>query len=251
LKTPFGHIQNIHIIGIGGIGMSSIAEFLLSEGFRVSGSDARSSTITLNLEKKGIQFFQGHHAKNITNIDLVVHSSAVPPDNPEIIEARNRTIPVIKRPVLLHEIVKMKRFSMGVAGTHGKTSTSSMLLSVLSEAGLDPTAIIGGIDKELHSNSRIGKGPYLIIEADEYDRTFLSLEPSMGIVTSIDTDHLDIYRDIQDIKDSFLQYCNAIPFWGRLLVCIDDPHVHAGLNGMVEERRMHRLAHDVVAAEGK
>lgn len=225
MKLPFGHIQTIHIIGIGGIGMSSIAEFLLSEGLKISGSDARSSEITRRLEKKGIRFCEGHRAENIEQVDLVVHSSAVPRDNPEILEAHKQNIPVIKRPALLREIVKMKRFSMGVAGTHGKTSTSSMLLTVLMEAGLDPTAIIGGIDKSLHSNARTGKGPYMVIEADEYDRTFLALEPSMGIVTSIETDHLDIYRDLEDIRTSFLQYCNAIPFWGRLFVCVDDPQV--------------------------
>ncbi|BFN36712.1 UDP-N-acetylmuramate--L-alanine ligase [Fidelibacter multiformis] len=225
MKTLFGHIERIHIIGIGGIGMSSIAEYLVSRGFKISGSDASASSITTHLKNKGIDVYTGHSAQNIHNAQLLVHSSAVPMDNPEIQEAKKRHLPVIKRPALLREILKMNHFSIGVAGTHGKTSTSSMLVSVLTQANLDPTAIIGGIDKGSHSNSRIGKSPWLVIEADEYDRTFLSLEPAMGIVTSIDSDHLDIYRDLQDIREAFLQYCNAIPFWGMLAVCLDDPNI--------------------------
>ena len=205
--------------------MSSIAEFLLSEGMIVSGSDAQESTVTRHLQVLGISFYKGHSAKNVQDADLLVFSSAVQQDNPEIIEARKRGIPVIKRPVLLREIVKLRHYSIGVAGTHGKTSTSSLLASVLCSANLDPTLIVGGIDKNLQSNSRTGSGPYLVIEADEYDRTFLSLEPAMGIVTSVDVDHLDIYRDLDDIRDAFLQYCNAIPFWGQLLVCRDDPGI--------------------------
>ncbi len=225
MKNLFGHIKTIHIVGIGGIGMSSIAEFLLKEGLAVSGSDARESSITKHLQSLGITFYKGHSAKNIQKADLIVHSSAVKPDNPEILEANLRTIPVIKRPALLREIVKLRHYSIGVAGTHGKTSTSSLLASVLCSADLDPTLIVGGIDKNLQSNSRTGSGPWLVIEADEYDRTFLSLEPAMGIVTSIDVDHLDIYKDLNDIQDAFLQYCNAIPFWGQLLVCSDDPGI--------------------------
>ncbi len=225
MKTPFGHIETIHIIGIGGIGMSSIAEFLLSLGLKISGSDAASSPITTHLKEKGVRICIGHEAQNIQDARLIVHSSAVPPDNPEIAEAKRRNIPVIKRPAMLREIVKLKHFSIGVAGTHGKTSTSSMLVSLLIQAGLDPTAIIGGIDKGSHSNSRIGNSPWLVIEADEYDRTFLTLEPAMGIVTSIDTDHLDIYRNLQDIREAFLQFCNAIPFWGRVIICLDDPNI--------------------------
>ncbi|HAE86540.1 TPA: UDP-N-acetylmuramate--L-alanine ligase, partial [Candidatus Marinimicrobia bacterium] len=225
MKTLFGHIERIHIIGIGGIGMSSIAEYLVSQGFKISGSDASASPITARLKEKGIDVYTGHSAQNIHNAQLLVHSSAVPKDNPEIQEAKKRHLPVIKRPALLREILKMNHFSVGVAGTHGKTSTSSMFVSVLTQATLDPTAIIGGIDKGSHSNSRIGKSPWLVIEADEYDRTFLSLEPAMGIVTSIDSDHLDIYRDLQDIREAFLQYCNAIPFWGMLTVCLDNPNI--------------------------
>jgi len=225
LKTLFGHIERIHIIGIGGIGMSSIAEFLVSRGFKISGSDTNASPITARLKDKGIDVYTGHSAQNIQNAQLVVYSSAVPKDNPEIEEAKKRHLPVIKRPALLREILKLNHLSVGVAGTHGKTSTSSMLVSVLTRAGLDPTAIIGGIDKGSHSNSRIGKSSWLVIEADEYDRTFLALEPAMGIVTSIDSDHLDIYRDLQDIRDAFLQYCNAIPFWGKVILCLDDPNI--------------------------
>jgi len=225
LKNLFGHIKKIHIIGIGGIGMSSIAEFLVSEGLIISGSDAQESPVTKHLQTLGIRFFKGHSAENVHNADLLVYSSAVKKDNPEIIEAQRHNIPVIKRPAILREIVKLCHYSVGVAGTHGKTSTSSLMASVLCSANLDPTLIVGGIDKNLKSNSRTGSGPYLVIEADEYDRTFLSLEPAMGIVTSIDTDHLDIYRDLDDILDAFLQYCNAIPFWGQLLVCGDDPGI--------------------------
>lgn len=225
MKTLFGHLEKIHIIGIGGIGMSSIAEFLHALGFKLSGSDIAFSPITAHLQAMGIRVSIGHAPQNIQDAQLIVYSSAVKADNPELLEAIKRKIPVIKRPTMLREIVKLKHFSVGVAGTHGKTSTSSMLVSVLTEAHCDPTAIIGGIDKVHHSNSRIGNTPWLVLEADEYDRTFLYLEPAMGIVTSIDSDHLDIYKDINDIKEAFLQFCNCIPFWGCLVVCLDNPHI--------------------------
>ena len=216
------------MVGIGGIGMSSIAEVLLARGFRVTGSDARKSEVTDRLESLGAVVFEGHAAAQIEGADVVVYSSAVKPgENPETVEAQRRRIPLIPRAVMLGELMRMKH-GIGIAGTHGKTTTTSMVGLVASEAGFDPTIIVGGkVAVFGGSNAVAGEGDLIIIEADEYDRTFLRLTPVLAVVTSIEADHLDIYKDLDDIKGAFTQYASSVPFFGAAIVCLDDPNVQA------------------------
>ncbi len=211
----------MHFIGIGGIGMSGIAEILINLGYEVSGSDLKSSEQTRRLESLGAKVFVGHFPSNITDYHVVVTSSAIDPTNPEIIEARKRNIPIIHRSEMLAELVRLKH-GIGVAGTHGKTTTSSMLASVLSDGGMNPTAIIGGKVFNFGSNARVGEGQYIVFEADESDGSFLKLLPSIAIVTNIDADHLDHYKYFEGLKDAFLQYINNIPFYGYSVLCTDD-----------------------------
>ncbi|MGD9489231.1 MAG: UDP-N-acetylmuramate--L-alanine ligase [Calditrichaceae bacterium] len=213
--------KRIHFVGIGGIGMSGIAEILLELGHRVSGSDQQLSALTDYLEQKGAVIYNGHSAENLKEVDLVVYTSAVKKDNPEISEAKRRGIPLIRRAEMLGQLMSMK-FGIAVAGTHGKTTTTSMAGHVLIEAGLDPTVVVGGRLKNLHTNARLGQGKYMVTEADEYDRSFLALYPRIAIITNLEADHLDIYSDINDLEKTFLRFANQVPFDGSVIACDDD-----------------------------
>ncbi|HRX16536.1 MAG TPA: UDP-N-acetylmuramate--L-alanine ligase [Spirochaetota bacterium] len=220
----FRNKNKMHFIGIGGVGMSGIAEILINLGYTVTGSDLRESEITAHLKKAGAEVFVGHYASNVTDQNVVITSTAIDPLNPEIIEARKRSIPIIHRSEMLAELVRLKH-GIGVAGTHGKTTTSSMLSSVLWSCGVNPTSIIGGKVLNFGSNARKGEGDYIVFEADESDGSFLKLLPTIGVVTNIDADHLDYYKYFEGLKDAFLQYINHVPFYGYAVVCIDDPAV--------------------------
>lgn len=223
------------MVGIGGIGMSSIAEVLLNRGYIITGSDIKKSDVTEHLEKHGAVVYEGHAAKHIGNADVVVYSSAIKPhQNPETQEAERQRIPLIPRSVMLGELMRMK-FGVGIAGTHGKTTTTSMTGLIVSEGDFDPTIIVGGKVSVFGSNAVAGEGDIIIIEADEYDRTFLRLTPSLAVITSIEEDHLDIYSDLEDIKSAFLQFANSVPFFGAAIVCLDDPVVQ-NLVGDIERR---------------
>ena len=217
-------VRKLHFVGIGGAGMSGIAEVLHANGFVVSGSDTGESAVIDYLKGLGIRVFSKHEASNVEDTDLVVYSSAVPHDNPELVEARNRRIPVIRRAEMLGELMRMK-YTLSIAGTHGKTTTTSIVGQIWEDAGLDPTIIVGGVVKGKGSGAKVGKGDYLIAESDEFDRSFLSMMPSSAIITNIDADHLDTYENIEDIKDAFVQFANKIPFYGQVIVCLDDPNV--------------------------
>ncbi len=216
------------MVGIGGIGMSSIAQVLLARGFRVTGSDAKKSEVTDGLEALGATVFEGHHADHMGGADVVVYSSAVKRDeNPETLEALRRRLPLIERSIMLAELMRMK-YGVGIAGTHGKTTTTSMTGLVCAEAGFDPTVIVGGkVAAFGSSNAVAGEGDVIVIEADEYDRTFLRLTPVFAVVTNIEADHLDIYEDLDDIRDAFTQYVRSVPFFGAAIVCLDDPGVQS------------------------
>ena len=215
----------IHFVGIGGIGMSGIAELLLNLGYRVSGSDLRSSEITERLSSLGASIRLGHAAENVPpDGHVVVFSSAVRADNPEVLEAQQRKIPVIPRAEMLAELMRMK-YGIAIAGTHGKTTTTSMVATVLAAAGWDPTAVIGGKLNNLGSNAKLGQGDFLVAEADESDGSFLKLSPTVAVVTNIDAEHLDFYSGIGQIKETFLSFINKIPFYGFAVLCIDHPNV--------------------------
>jgi UDP-N-acetylmuramate--alanine ligase len=220
----FSSIKKLHFIGIGGIGMSGIAEILLDQGFAVSGSDRTRSEVTERLEQLGAAVFEGHRAENIAaDVDTVVYSSAVAPDNPELLEAQRRKIPVVRRAEMLAEMMRLK-YGIGVAGTHGKTTTTSMISLVLMEGGLDPTVIVGGKLSGLGgTNARLGKGEFIVVEADEFDRSFLSITPTIAVLTTLETDHLDCYRDLEDIKGAFIQFANKVPFYGFIVLSLDEP----------------------------
>lgn len=219
------NIKTVHFIGIGGIGMSGIAEILLSMGHRVSGSDRARSEITAYLEERGAVIYEGHRAEYLGNPDFVVYSSAIPADNPEMREAEHRHIPRIRRAEMLGQLMN-RYFGIGVAGTHGKTTTTSMLGDILIAAQKDPTLIIGGRIKSLMTNARLGKGELLLAEADEYDRSFLALNPRLAVITSLESDHLDIYDGLEDIKDTFVRFARRLPFDGLLVVNGDDPNLN-------------------------
>ena len=221
-----GRTKKIHFVGIGGIGMSGIAELLLNQGFKVSGSDLALSKITEHLTEKGAIISQGHNANTIKNADVVVKSSAVKNDNPEIVFALSQKIPVIRRAEMLSEIMRMS-YGIGIAGTHGKTSTTSMVGSVLSAASLDPTVIVGGIVKNYGSNNLLGSGKYIVVEADEFDRSFLTLSPIIAGITNIEADHLDCYQNLDGVKDAFIEYANKVPFFGSVIACLDDHGVQS------------------------
>lgn len=213
------------MVGIGGIGMSSIAEVLLDRGYKVTGSDLKKSDVTDHLETLGAVIHEGHAAAHVAAADVVVYSSAVKAaQNPETLEALQRRIPLIPRAEMLGELMRMK-FGIGIAGTHGKTTTTSMTGLVVSQGGFDPTIIVGGKVTVFGSNAVSGEGDIIIIEADEYDRTFLRLTPSLAVITSIEAEHLDIYEDLDDIKAAFVQFANSVPFFGAAIVCLDDPVV--------------------------
>ncbi len=223
-----GRTKRIHFVGIGGIGMSGIAEFLLNQGLEISGSDMKKSDLTKHLEDRGIKVVEGHDPNLVHDVDVVVKSSAVKDDNPEVAAAKALKIPVIRRAEMLAEITRMS-FSIGISGTHGKTTTTSMAGMILEAAGLDPTIIVGGKVKNFGSNNVMGSGKYIIVEADEYDHSFLSLTPIIAGITNIDTDHLDCYRNLDDIKKAFIEYANKVPFFGSVIACLDDSGVQSVL----------------------
>ncbi len=227
--------QHIHFVGIGGIGMSGIAELLANLGYRVSGSDLRGSEITRRLAGLGCAVHEGHHGDWIAGADVVVVSSAVRPDNPEVVAAREALVPVIPRAEMLAELMRLKKYGIAIAGSHGKTTTTSMVGCVLAEAGLDPTVVIGGKVNSLGTNAKLGQGEFLVAEADESDGSFLKLSPVLEVVTNIDLEHLDHYRDIEEIKEAFLRFIDKIPFYGAAIVCLDDPNI-AELLPAIERR---------------
>src|SRR5690242_3066630 len=217
----FAKIQRIHFVGIGGIGMSGIAEVLLTLGFKVSGSDLKRSSVTDRLSNLGAITFEGHRAENITSAEVVVTSSAIAKDNPEVVAARERHIPVIQRAEMLAELMRLK-YGIAIAGMHGKTTTTSMVAAVLASGGLDPTVVVGGRVDAMGSNARLGKSQYLVAEADESDRSFLKLAPIISIVTNIDREHMDCYRDMDDVEQAFVDFMNRVPFYGAVIACHDD-----------------------------
>jgi UDP-N-acetylmuramate--alanine ligase len=228
--------QPVHFTGIGGIGMSGLAEVLLEMGYRVSGSDLRLSPVTERLERLGAVVHQGHAPENVAGANALVVSSAVRPDNPEVAEARRRGIPVIPRGELLAELMRLK-FGIAIAGSHGKTTTTSMVAAILLHAGLDPTVVVGGLSAAMRgSNARVGKSEYLVVESDESDGSFLKLAPILAAVTNIDREHLDHYRDLGDILRAFTAFVNKVPFYGAAILCLDDENVQRMLPGV--ERRV-------------
>jgi UDP-N-acetylmuramate--alanine ligase len=226
--TMFAPSQRVHFIGIGGIGMSGIAEILLTMGYPVSGSDLRSSTVTDRLQSLGATIFVGHAATNAAASDVVVTSSAVARDNPEVLEARSRKIPVIQRAEMLAELMRLK-YGIAIAGMHGKTTTTSMVAAVLAGGGLDPTVVVGGRVDALGSNARLGRSQYLVAEADESDRSFLKLSPILAVVTNLDREHMDTYADMNDVEGAFVEFIDSIPFYGAVTACIDNPMLRAVL----------------------
>ena len=233
----FRPFQHIHFVGIGGIGMSGIAEVLANLGFRVSGSDQKKSEVTAHLEELKVEVTEGHDAANVGDAHVVVRSTAVRDDNPEIIEARRRSIPVIPRAEMLAELMRMKPYTVAVAGSHGKTTTTSMVATILGIAGLDPTFVVGGIVRSYRANARLGKSELMVVEADESDRSFLMLDPMIAVVTNIDREHMDYYHDMEDVRKCFADFVNKVPFYGAAVLCLDDPHVQAVIP-KVERRRI-------------
>ena len=216
-----GRTKRVHFVGVGGIGMSGIAEVLINLGFDVSGSDMKSTDITARLQSMGAAIFAGHAGGNIAGADVVVYSSAVTPDNPELVEARRQGIPTIPRGEMLAELLRLK-YAVTVAGAHGKTSTTSLIAAVMAQGGLDPTVIVGGKVRALSSNARLGGSRYVVAEADESDGQFVNLPSSIAIITNIDLEHLDFYPDLAAIEEAFVEYANRVPFYGAVIMCADD-----------------------------
>ena len=221
-----GKTRRVHFIGIGGSGMSGIAELLANLGYAVTGSDQKRSSVTDRLSELGIVVAEGHAAHQVGDADVVVVSSAVKPTNPEVAEAVRRRIPVIPRAEMLAELMRL-RYSIAVAGAHGKTTTTSMIALVLERAGLDPTAVIGGRLSAFGSNARLGRGELMVVEADESDRSFLKLFPTMAVVTNIDHEHLDSYGGFDDLQQAFVDFANKVPFYGAVIACADDRYLAA------------------------
>jgi UDP-N-acetylmuramate--alanine ligase len=218
----FAKIQRIHFVGIGGIGMSGIAEIMLNLGYTISGSDLKISPLTEGLRALGATISEGHAPQNVAGADVVVISSAIQPNNLEVVEARNLHIPVIQRAEMLAELMRLK-YGIAIAGMHGKTTTTSMVAAVLAAGGLDPTVVVGGRVDAIGSNARLGRSQYLVAEADESDRSFLKLSPILAIVTNIDREHMDCYRNMHDVKRAFLDFMDRVPFYGMVVACNDDP----------------------------
>ncbi|HEY2433674.1 MAG TPA: UDP-N-acetylmuramate--L-alanine ligase [Vicinamibacterales bacterium] len=227
-----GRTRRIHFVGVGGIGMSGIAELLANLGYEVSGSDAKNSEITDRLAHLGVRIAKGHAAANVGRADVVVVSSAIQPGNPEVEEASRRGIPVIPRAEMLAELMRL-RYGIAVAGAHGKTTTTSMVAVVLERAGLDPTAVIGGRLSAFGSNARLGKGEYMVVEADESDRSFLKLTPSIAVMTNIDREHMESYGTWEALQQAFVDFANRVPFYGSVVACVDDAAVAALLPRLV------------------
>jgi UDP-N-acetylmuramate--alanine ligase len=228
-------IGPIHFVGIGGIGMSGIAEVLCNLGYTVQGSDASESANVNRLREKGIAVTVGHKAENVSGADVLVVSTAIKRDNPELLAARAQRIPVVRRAEMLAELMRLK-YGIAVAGTHGKTTTTSLVGTLLTDAGLDPTVIVGGRLRLLGTGARLGRSDYLVAEADEYDRSFLRLTPVIAVITNIDRDHLDTYGTLEAIQDAFVEFGNRVPFFGRLIVCLDDANVQKVLPRMADRR---------------
>jgi UDP-N-acetylmuramate--alanine ligase len=220
----FKKYQQIHFVGIGGVGMSGIAEVLLNLGYRVTGSDARRGETVERLERLGAKVFTGHQPFHVEGAHVVVYSSAVAPDNVEVQVARQRGIPVIARAEMLAELMRLK-YGIAIAGTHGKTTTTSIVAAVLGAAGLDPTVVVGGRVHGLGTNARLGQGEFLVAEADESDGSFLKLSPTIAVVTTVDAEHLDHYPDLDAIRRAFLEFVNKVPFYGAAVVCLDEPNI--------------------------
>ena len=235
----FAKIQNIHFVGIGGIGMSGIAEVLLNLGYGISGSDLKASALTQRLASLGATIFEGHRAQHVASAEVVVTSSAISHDNPEVAEARRRHIPVIQRAEMLAELMRLK-YGIAIAGMHGKTTTTSMVAAVLAGGGLDPTVVVGGRVGAMGSNARLGKSRYLVAEADESDRSFLKLSPIISVVTNLDREHMDTYRNMRDVRRTFVEFMNRVPFYGTVVACYDDLML----------RRLLRLVHRRVVTYG-
>ncbi len=236
-----GRIKNIHFVGIGGSGMSGIAEVLLNMGYRVTGSDLKSTRVTERLSSLGAVVYEGHRGENIKDADCVVYSSAVRMSNPELTEARSRGIPIIPRAEMLSELMRMK-YGIAIAGTHGKTTTTSMVASILSVAGLDPTVVIGGRLLSTGSNARLGSGEFLVAEADESDGTFLKLTPVLAVVTSIDREHMEHYRDMEEVKKAYAEFTNTVPFYGCTLLYFDHPLIQEILPQVKRRYRTYGLS---------
>jgi UDP-N-acetylmuramate--alanine ligase len=226
MMVSFRNFQRIHLVGIGGIGMSGIAEVLLTLGYSVSGSDTKPSTTTERLQDLGAVVYEGHKASNVEGAHVVVISSAVKADNPEVKEAHKRKIPVIPRAEMLAELMRLK-YGIAVGGAHGKTTTTSMVASILTAAHLDPTFVIGGKVNQSGTTARLGRGEYFVVEADESDRSFLLFAPVVAVVTTIDREHLDQYTSLEDIQNAFVDFVNRVPFYGAAILCLDEPNVQA------------------------
>ena len=220
-------VKKVHFVGIGGAGMSGIAEVMLTQGFQVSGSDLGSNAATRRLESLGARVIQGHGAENIQDADVVVVSTAVKPDNAEVVAARERHIPIVPRAMMLAELMRLKQ-GIAVAGTHGKTTTTSLIASILAEAKMDPTFVIGGRLEAAGANARLGSGEYIVVEADESDASFLYLQPVLAVITNIDADHMETYgHDFEKLKSAFVDFVGHLPFYGLAVLCSDDAHVNA------------------------
>ena len=239
-----GRTRRIHFVGIGGSGMSGIAELLVNLGYQVTGSDLRRSDVTARLERLGVRVFEGHDARQVGEADVVVFSSAVRDANPEIVEAERRRIPVIPRAEMLAELMRL-RYGIAVAGAHGKTTTTSMIALVLERGGLDPTAVIGGRLSVYGGNARLGRGDYMVVEADESDRSFLKLSPAIAVITNVDYEHLDSYGDFDHLCEAFLDFANKVPFYGAIVACADDEHVR----GLLPRMRRRVITYGIEAAE--
>jgi UDP-N-acetylmuramate--alanine ligase len=249
-------VKNVHFVGIGGSGMSGIAEVLINLGFSVSGSDLADNAVTQRLAGFGARVCQGHAADNVKEADVVVISSAVKESNPEVIEARARSIPVVPRAIMLAELMRFRQ-GIAVAGTHGKTTTTSLIASILAEAGMDPTYVIGGRLESANTNARLGTGEFIVAEADESDASFLHLSPVISVVTNIDADHMDTYgHDFDKLKGAFIEFLEQLPFYGMAVVCVDDPNVRSILPNISKPIMPYGLSKDAriratnVRAEG-
>ncbi len=231
----FGRVKRVHFIGIGGIGMSGIAEVLLNLDFQVSGSDLRESAVTRKLESLGARIAIGHHADNLGDAQVVVYSSAVRPDNPEVRRARAEKVPVIPRAEMLGELMRLK-FAIAVAGAHGKTTTTSLIATLLAQADLDPTIVVGGRLLAMGTHAKLGAGQYLVAEADESDGSFLRLPPTIAVITNIDAEHLDHYSNLDEILDAFVTFANKVPFYGSDVLCLDDPNVQSIIPRLTKRR---------------
>lgn len=231
MNLTFRSFQRVHLIGVGGSGMSGIAEVLLASGYAVSGSDLKATPVTERLNALGATIYEGHRAENVHGAQVVVVSSAVAANNVEVVEAYKQKIPVIPRAEMLAELMRLKH-GIAVAGAHGKTTTTSMVAAVLGAAGLDPTFVVGGRVNHAGANAMVGKGEFIVVEADESDRSFLLLAPVIAVITTIDREHLDQYSSLEEIQQVFLQFANRVPFYGSAILCIDEPNVQAIIPGV-------------------